>query len=210
MQRNKTMRYAVFSIALGLAVLAPGPVLAVEEAEYTVISSDGDIEVRQYAGSIVAETLVTEEFEDAGNRAFRKLFGYIDGNNRSREEIAMTAPVSQQAREQKIAMTAPVSQQARGEDWAVSFMMPSSFTMETIPEPNDPAVVIRQIPAHRAVAIRYSGFWSEEKYQAHLEKLRSWIGANGLETAGEPVWARYDAPFKPWFMRRNEILIAIL
>ena len=120
----------------------------------------------------------------------------------------MTAPVSQ-VQSEKIAMTAPVGQQAAEGGWAVSFMMPSSYTMETIPQPKDESVVIRQIPAYRAVAIRYSGFWSEKKYLEHLEKLNDWIDSDGYKRLGDPVWARYDPPFMPWFMRRNEILIPI-
>ena len=106
-------------------------------------------------------------------------------------------------------MTSPVAQQAAEGGWAVSFMMPSSYTMETIPQPRDESVVIRKIPAYRAAAIRYSGFWSEKKYHEHLEKPNDWIDTNGYKRLGEPDWARYDAPFKPWFMRRNEILIPV-
>ena len=201
---------AVLILAAALAVLATEQLMAVEEAEYTVIRQDGDIEIREYADAIIAETVVDDKFEDAGNRAFRKLFGYIGGDNRSQSEIAMTAPVSQEKRSEKIAMTSPVGQQKSGDGWAVSFMMPASYTMETIPQPTDPSVVIRQIPAHRVAAIRYSGFWSEEKYQEHLEELNVWIKNENQEVAGQPVWARYNAPFTPWFMRRNEILIPVM
>ena len=119
----------------------------------------------------------------------------------------MTAPVSQSPAGKKIAMTAPVGQSPAQGGWVVSFMMPSSYTMETIPRPSDPAVQLRAVPSYRAAVIRYTGFWSEERYQEHLQELRAWIAAQGLEVAGDPVWARYDPPFKPWFMRRNEILI---
>ncbi len=198
-----------FLFAAGLAFSLADSVFAIEEAKYEVLSRDGDIELRQYEPSIVAETVVRGDFDDAGNRAFRKLFRYIDGNNMAREEIAMTAPVSQEAASEKIAMTAPVSQQQDGDAWAVSFMMPATYTMETIPEPLDPEVRMREIPSHRVAAIRYSGFWSEKNYQEHLSELTAWMQTNGLEPAGTPVWARYDAPFKPWFMRRNEILVPI-
>ena len=193
----------------GLAALLPAVVSAVEEAEYRVLLEDGPFELREYAPSIVAETAVDANFEDAGNRAFRTLFRYIDGNNVAQKEIAMTAPVSQEPSSEKIAMTSPVEQRASESGWVVSFMMPSSYTMETIPQPSDPAVRLRAIPAYRAAAIRYSGFWSEARYREHLQELTAWIERQGLETAGDPVWARYDPPFKPWFMRRNEILIPV-
>lgn len=200
---------ALIVTTVGLALLMSASLLAVEEAEYRIIRSEGDMEVRDYAPSIVAETVVDADFEDAGNAAFRLLFNYISGDNRAREEIAMTAPVAQERRAEKIAMTAPVSQRGTEAGWAVSFMMPSRYTMETIPEPLDPRVVIREIPAYRAAAVRYSGFWSENNYNEHLQKLQEWIAAQGLGAAGEPVWARYNAPFTPWFMRRNEILLPV-
>lgn len=195
--------------AAALFVSTSNPAMAVEEAEYEILSTDGNIELRDYAPSIVAETVVQGDFEDAGNKAFRLLFNYIDGDNRAQGKIAMTAPVAQQPTSRKIAMTAPVSQQPVEEGWVVSFMMPASFTMETIPEPANPAVSIRQLPAYRAAAIRYSGFWSEKNYNRHLDELLAWLDGQGLQAVGPAVWARYNAPFVPWFMRRNEILIPV-
>jgi hypothetical protein len=200
---------SLLAAAAALIFLTIDPALAVEEAEYEVVQTDGDIELRDYAPSIVAETVVEGDFEDAGNKAFRTLFKYIDGENRAQSEIAMTAPVAQQESSREIAMTAPVSQQAAGEGWVVSFMMPASYTMETIPEPLNPAVKIRQIPAYRAAAIRYSGFWSEKNYAEHRNELAEWLDKQRLRAAGPAVWARYNAPFVPWFMRRNEILIPV-
>ena len=185
------------------------PAMAVEEAEYTVIKTDGAIELRDYEPSIVAETLVQGDFEDASSKAFRTLFRYIDGENEARDKIAMTAPVSQKRDSQKIAMTAPVSQEASEDGWRVSFMMPSTFTMDTIPLPLDDDVKIRQIPAYRAAAIRYSGFWNVKNYERHLAELEDWMNSQNLQAAGPAVWARYNAPFTPWFMRRNEILVPV-
>lgn len=199
---------ALQSLVMVVMVFASSSLMAIEEAKYRVVLADGPIEIRDYEPSIVAETVVSGDFEDAGNSAFRRLFKYIDGNNVTQEEIAMTAPVSQE-RSEKIAMTSPVGQQPAPGGWAVSFMMPASYTMETIPEPKDDSVAIREMPAYRAAAIRYSGFWSEKNYQEHLAELNAWLDANGYQRAGEPVWARYDAPFKPWFLRRNEILIPV-
>jgi hypothetical protein len=184
-------------------------VMAVEEAKYTVLEKQDKLEIREYAPSIVAEVLVEGDFENASSAAFRTLFKYISGKNTGRSKIAMTAPVSQKPAPEKIAMTSPVGQRKSGQGWAVSFMMPASYTMETIPVPDDPSVVLREVPAYRAAAIRYSGTWSEKGYRRQLTQLRQWMETQNLEPAGEPVWARYNAPFTPWFMRRNEILIAI-
>lgn len=183
--------------------------MAIEEAEYSLVEKSGDIELRDYAASIVAEVQVEDDFADAGNRAFRPLFKYISGDNETRAEISMTSPVSQQKSSEKIAMTAPVSQQASGQGWVVSFMMPGSYTMSTIPKPTNPDVTIREVPPFRAAVIRFSGRWTEKNYTEHLGKLNSWISENQLNVNGDPVWARYDPPFKPWFMRRNEIVIPV-
>lgn len=183
--------------------------MAVEEAKYTVSLQNEALEIRQYKTSIIAEVIVNDSFEDASNSAFRKLFKYISGSNSSRSKMPMTAPVTQKPQAEKIAMTAPVGQRAAEEGWAVSFMMPASYSMETIPLPVDPSIVLKEIPAHRAAVIRYSGTWSETKYKKHLALLQNWIEQNSLEPTGQALWARYNAPFVPWFMRRNEILIPI-
>jgi len=183
--------------------------MAIEEAAYTVVIKDEKFEIRDYAPHILAETFVEGDFEEAGNKAFNVLFGYISGDNRSREKVAMTAPVSQEPKGEKIKMTAPVGQQRVQERWAVSFMMPASYTLETLPEPEDPKVTLRQVPARRMAAVRYSGFWNEKGYLRYKLELESWINENGLTIVGDPIWARYNAPFTPWFMRRNEILIPV-
>lgn len=183
--------------------------MATEEAPYTVLKSDDIFELREYPTQILAEIIVDGDLEGAGNKAFRPLFRYISGENRSRGKIAMTAPVSQEQKGEKISMTAPVSQQSAEGKWAVSFMMPASYTMETLPIPDDPNIKLRQVAARRVVAVRYSGFWSEEKYLLHKEKLEKWIKENRYTVTGEPVWARYNPPFTLWFMRRNEILIPV-
>lgn len=184
--------------------------VAIEEAPYKVVQASGNFEVRDYEAHILAETLVDGTLEDAGNKAFRRLFNYISGANHTRSSIAMTAPVSQESSGQKISMTAPVSQQASAGKWAVSFMMPVSYTLATLPVPDDSSITLRQVPARRIAAIRYSGTWSEKNYLENKERLENWIRENGFEISGEPVWARYNPPFTLWFLRRNEILIPVV
>jgi hypothetical protein len=183
--------------------------MATEEAKYTVVKTENSFEIRDYDAHVLAEVMVEGELEQAGNKAFNSLFRYISGDNRSRDKVAMTAPVSQQAAGQKIDMTAPVSQQAVKGKWAVSFMMPASYTLETLPVPDDKDVILREVPARRVAAVRYSGFWSEKNYLNNKSQLETWINKNKLSIVGDAVWARYDAPFTPWFLRRNEILIPI-
>ncbi len=184
--------------------------MAIEEAPYTVVKASGIFEVRDYDPHILAETLIDGTLEDAGNKAFRRLFNYISGANHSRSSIAMTAPVSQESKGEKIAMTAPVGQQRSSDTWAVSFMMPSSYTLATLPVPDDTSITLRQVPARRMAAVRYSGTWSEKNYLDYKERLENWIRENGFQISGEAVWARYNPPFSLWFLRRNEILIPVV
>lgn len=181
--------------------------MAIEEAKYDVLIKENNIEVRQYEPYIVAQTLVNDTFEDAGNKAFSRLFNYISGDNKSKQEIAMTAPVSQTG--QKIEMTAPVAQQKSENGWIISFMMPMSFTLETIPKPNNPDIHIRKNESQLMASIEYSGFWSESNYLENKSKLETWISNSKYKSSGNPIWARYNAPFTPWFLRRNEVLIPI-
>ena len=183
--------------------------MATEEAPFTVIKSDDMFELREYAPQVLAEIIVDGDLEGAGNKAFRPLFRYISGDNKSRGKIAMTAPVSQEQTGEKISMTAPVSQQGVQGKWAVSFMMPASYTIENLPIPDDPNIKLRQVPARRVAAVRYSGFWSEKKYLRYKQELDDWISASSLKVIGDPVWARYNPPFTLWFLRRNEILIPV-
>ena len=183
--------------------------MAIEEATYKVVKKDKKFEIRDYAPQILAEIVVEGDLEEAGNNAFNVLFRYISGDNRPREKVAMTAPVSQEPVGEKIKMTAPVGQQRVQERWAVSFTMPASYTLETLPEPSDPKVTLRQVPARRMAAVRYSGFWNEKGYLRYKLELKAWIHEKGLTIVGDPIWARYNPPFTPWFLRRNEILIPV-
>ncbi len=181
----------------------------VEHEPYTVVSRDAGFEIRDYPPSIVAETVVDGPLEEAGNRAFGRLFGYISGKNRAGGKIAMTAPVSQRPSSEQIPMTAPVGQRPAEGGWAVSFVMPASYTMETLPAPESPEVKLRPLPACRMAAVRYSGVWSEERFLRYKGELESWMANGGLTIVGPAVWARYNAPFTPWFLRRNEVLIPV-
>ena len=202
--------WVVLLIAIAIAIALLGDFgVAYESPNYEVTEKIGEVEIRQYAPYLVAETRVDGSLEDAGNQGFRILAKYIFGDNRGKQKIAMTAPVSQEKTGGvKIAMTAPVTQTPAGEQFTIQFMMPSEHSLETLPEPNDSRIEIREMPGRRLAAIRYSGRWSEKNYEENLKGLLETLSREGYEPEGEPVWARYDPPFKPWFMRRNEILTA--
>jgi hypothetical protein len=193
-----------------LLVLLAGEAMAIEKAEYEVERSDGAFELRLYSSHIVAETIVEGDFSKVGNEGFRRLVAYIGGENEKKESISMTAPVSQERQSQKIEMTAPVTQEQQGEAYRITFLMPSRFSMDELPRPLDSRVRLVEEPGRRIAAIRYRGTWSESRYREHEEKLRAWIAEQQLIPTGQkPVWARYDPPFMPWFLRRNEILIPV-
>jgi SOUL heme-binding protein len=198
-------RIAFISFALLIGTVRS--VFAVEEPKYSIVHRYADFEVRDYRAYLVAETTVESDFENAGNQGFRRLFNYISGQNSANQAIEMTAPVVQKG--QKIAMTAPVIQAGPSTGFIVQFVMPSKWTASTLPKPNDKSVIIRQVPAARFAVIRYSGFWSASRYEYHLKALQSGMQRERLPASGSPLWARYDPPFMPWFLRRNEILIPI-
>jgi hypothetical protein len=190
-----------------ILLLAWGAVLATEEPPYTVVRTEDAFEVRHYEPYLVAETLVAGSADEAGSQGFRVLAGYIFGKNKGAREIAMTAPVVQAPT--KIAMTAPVAQSPGAGGYLVQFAMPAEWTLDTLPEPTDPAVRLRAVPARKVAVIRYSGTWSQERYAQHLAQLQDGLARAGLKWRGEPVWARYDPPWKPWFLRRNEIWLEL-
>jgi hypothetical protein len=198
-------QFALIAILLIFAAEA----VAIEKAKYQIVESDKNFELRQYAPRIVAETFVAGDFEAVGDVGFRRLYEYISGNNIKNQNIAMTAPVTQEARSGKIAMTAPVTQEKSQGQWRITFLMPAEYTMETLPRPLDELVQLKEEPGYLMATIRYSGTWSQKRFEKNKALLQAAIAKRGLTPVGQPVWARYDPPFMPWFLRRNEILIRV-
>ena len=182
---------------------------AIEEPEYEVIKTVDKVEFRKYSPYVVAEVVLDATAEDAGNRAFPILAGYIFGKNKGEKKFVMTAPVTQTAAPLKMEMTAPVTQAAVPGGMRVQFVLPKGVTLESAPEPLDPRVQLRLVPAGQWAVIRYSGTWSQSNYEEHLALLKDTLDKAGVATQGEPVLARYNPPFTPWFMRRNEIWLAL-
>ena len=206
----KAPRWLLLTAAPFLMLLSFGDsAMANEEPKYTVVRTEGPCEVRIYEPYLVAETVVTDaDLESGTSEGFRRLAGFIFGGNRAKQPIAMTTPVTT-SRSEKIAMTAPVETHRRTEGMVMRFMMPSSYTTETLPEPVDPKVVIKNVPGRTMAAIRFSGSWSDERFQEHTEQLLTWLRERSLTVTGTPVIARYDPPWTPWFMRRNEVLVEL-
>ena len=181
------------------------PSHATPEPEYKVVRSLGDIEVREYAPYAVAEVVVAGPAGDAGGQAFPILAGYIFGKNKGERKFAMTAPVTQEAMPVKLEMTAPVTQSAVAGGYLVQFVLPKGVTVASAPEPLDARVQLREIAPRRVAVIRFSGFWSTSNYDEHLATLQAALRAADLAWSGEAVYSRYNPPFTPWFLRRNEI-----
>ncbi len=202
--------FARIAITL-LALLAGSTAMALEQPLYTVDFRDSEVEYRQYQDYLVAETEVTDagDFDAAGNEGFRRLFQYITGANDGGTDIAMTAPVTQDKKGAKIAMTTPVAQDASASGWRVAFMLPAMYTVDTAPRPTDKRVYIRQVPGKLVATLRYSGRWTNRNVERYTADLWKAIQAAGVTATGEPVVARYDPPFTPPFMRRNEISLPV-
>jgi hypothetical protein len=194
-------------VLLGAAVW--GPIVSnVEQPKYQVVESSGNIEIRNYAPQIVAEAEVAGDRRDAIGKGFRIIADYIFGNNTSAQKVPMTAPVTQQGSE-KIAMTAPVTQQGDGNIWRVRFVMPSNYTMETLPKPNNPAVKLKEIGAKRYAVIRFSGLAGEDSLKRRTEQLNAFINAKNLTPLSAPTYAFYNPPWTMPFLRRNEVMVEI-
>lgn len=191
-------------------LLAGGTAMSIEKPKYEVVYTDGEVEYRQYEPYLVAETRITNasSYKAAGNEGFQRLFRYISGGNSSRAKIAMTAPVQQSSGE-KIAMTAPVSQAENADGWAVAFMLPTRYTMETAPVPADQRVQIREIPGRLMAVKRFSSRWTEGNFARREADLLAVLSAEAIETVGKVERAAYNSPFTLPFMRRNEVMVQV-
>jgi hypothetical protein len=207
--RTKAMWWIIFVGVLLLGAVLWGPIVSnVEQPKYSVVASEKDIEIRNYAPVIVAETEVAGERDNAISGGFRTIADYIFGNNLSSQKVAMTAPVTQQASE-KIAMTAPVTQQGNGNTWQVRFVMPASYTMDTLPKPKNPAVKLKEIEAKRFAVIRFSGMAGEDSLKRHTDELEAYLRSKNLQSLSAPTYAFYNPPWTLPLLRRNEVMIEV-
>jgi hypothetical protein len=167
----------------------------VEQAKYEVIKRIGKTEIRSYSHLVIARV------DGYGDSGFNLLFRFIQGNNRKKSDIAMTTPVVSE----QIAMTAPVL----SETGSIAFIMPEGFTLKTTPKPLDARVKIEEIPERVVAALRFSGRWSDSIFKRKSEELLKELDIAGIKTTSKLFSMRYNGPFTPWFMRRNEVAIAI-
>ena len=208
------MKHAHRYAAILVFLLAMHPAMAIEEPDFEVLVTADDYEIRRYAPYIVAEVDVDGDMKKAGNDAFRILAGYIFGDNEPGQKMAMTAPVTTKpaAQGQRMKMTAPVLSSAADdstEAYTYAFVMESRYSMESLPKPLDSRIRLVEIPARVVAARRYSGSWSKKNFLKNEDALLAALQDDGVVLSGQPWLARYNSPLKPWFLRRNEVLVEI-
>ena len=191
--------------------------MATEEPKYTVLEKESPFEIRSYAPMIVAEVQVEGDLDGASSQGFRLIAAYIFGQNQVSEKIAMTAPVTAEPQSSKIAMTAPVTLEPSSaamtvqtaNQWRISFVMPSQYTMDTIPKPKNNAVRLKEIPSKYFAVHTYSGFNNLTRVQSKTDETVAWAGKRSLKMIGTPQISRYDPPWTLPIFRRNEIMVEI-
>jgi len=186
--------------------------MAIEEPKYSVIETIPPFELRSYAPMILAEVQVDGDLDEASSQGFRLIAAYIFGQNQVSEKIAMTTPVAveeQTIKNAKIAMTTPVNIESNAGQWTVSFVMPSEYTMESLPKPLNAKVQLRQIPAVKRAVMTFSGFYNAQKVTEKTLELEEWMRTKNLQANGVPKFARYNPPWTLPFLRRNEIMIDV-
>jgi len=198
------------------SVLIASTVMATEEPKFSIIEKSEPFELRAYAPQLIAEVKVEGDLDTASSQGFRLIAAFIFGQNQVSEKISMTVPVGiETAQSTKIAMTVPVGIEASKDSakginqWVFSFVMPSEYTMATLPKPLNPLVTIRELPAQKRAAITFSGFYNDAKVLEKTKALEEWVKSKQWQTIGSPQFARYNPPWSIPFMRRNEILITL-
>ena len=210
------------SLVLGLGLLWIKPAMAIEEPKYEVVTADAQFEVRHYAPILIAETIVEGDMDAASSKGFRLIADFIFGNNQQADsdkkaKIAMTAPVTVEPQSSKIAMTAPVTVEPQAAEssmkttktWRINFVMPSQYTLATIPKPKNNAVTLREVPSKYFIVHKYSGFNTVSRVQAKTDEAVEWATKRSYKIIGTPQLSRYDPPWTLPMFRRNEIMIEI-
>lgn len=201
-------RWMLAGLMIGAAVGSAA--MAVETPPYKQVLRDGDFELRDYPALVVAEVTVDGDQKEASSKGFRLLAGYIFGANKKRQSIAMTAPVTEQAVSQKIAMTAPVAQtQNTAGTWVVRFTMPSTWSLQTLPVPDDSRVKLRNTEPARLAVLRFSGLARPDDVETKSSELLALVKSHDLHAIGPVSLAQYNPPWTLWFMRRNEVMVAV-
>ncbi|WP_223943528.1 heme-binding protein [Arthrobacter sp. StoSoilB20] len=186
-----------------------------EQQPYDLVQKYPHFELRRYPAHVLAEVQVHATFDRAANQAFRYLFNYISGSNTAQQKLSMTAPVIQESgSSEELVMTAPVLQTgpapgSQDEDYVVAFVLPAGLKAENAPVPDEPKVKIREVPGALSAVARFTGNGTASAFQRHTAALHEALQLAGLTPIGSPRFARFDPPFKPWFLRHNEVVLDV-
>ena len=197
-----TLFFTLFSVQL----------MATEEAEFTLIHKENNFEIREYSPRIIAQVSVSGNFNDSSSAGFKSLADYIFGNNvinDKSQKIAMTAPVVAEPKSEKITMTAPVLAEGKNSEWLISFVMPKEYSMESLPKPNNSAVVLIELPREKYAVVVFSGLVRESSYNEKATLLNEFVKIQGLSSVGSLLIARYNPPWTLPFFRRNELMVKV-
>ena len=197
-----TLFFSLFSVQL----------MATEEAEFTLIHKENNFEIREYSPRIIAQVSVSGNFNDSSSAGFKSLADYIFGNNvinDKSQKIAMTAPVVAEPTSEKITMTAPVLAEGKNSEWLISFVMPKEYSMESLPKPNNSAVVLIERPKEKYAVVVFSGLVRESSYNEKATLLNEFVKIQGLSSVGSLLIARYNPPWTLPFFRRNELMVKV-
>ena len=197
-----TLFFTLFSVQL----------MATEEAEFTLIHKENNFEIREYSPRIIAQVSVSGNFNDSSSAGFKSLADYIFGNNvinDKSQKIAMTAPVVAEPTSEKITITAPVLAEGKNSEWLISFVMPKEYSMESLPKPNNSAVVLIERPKEKYAVVVFSGLVRESSYNEKATLLNEFVKIQGLSSVGSLLIARYNPPWTLPFFRRNELMVKV-
>jgi len=186
--------------------------MSIESPKYKVVERDNKFEIRDYDEYIVAEVDVEASYNGALNVGFEILAGYIFGGNSARASIAMTAPVTENSapKSERIQMTRPVSSyRKQGQVHTISFSMPRKYTIDTLPQPNDRNIRLREVPAHRVIALRFSGSLNERLVTKKTSELMEWLKQKNLNPKSPVASCQYNPPWIPGLFRTNEVIVTI-
>ncbi|HML04463.1 MAG TPA: heme-binding protein [Methanobacterium sp.] len=198
-----------------------------ETLAYEVEKKEGDFEIRRYVAHVMAHVDVEASFDDAMGIGFRILANYIFGGNRKRSKIEMTVPVEEERKgsekipmtapvteetlkdSEKIKMTTPVTEEATGNIHRISFVMPSKYTLETLPEPEDNRIKFEEVKEEKMAALRFKGRVKEKLALEKIREMKDLLQKHNIEPKSNYIVAQYNNPAVPGFLRRNEILVEI-
>lgn len=180
-----------------------------EEPNYKVVLQEDKFEVREYSDVLVAQSTSPGDYKQSSGNNFERLAGYIFGKNQSKEKMDMTTPVLQEQQSEKMDMTVPVYQQQSDSSWTMTFVLPSKYTLETVPQPLDENVNVTVLEQVKVATLQFSGSMNEKNILTHTQLLQAWVNKNGLQAVAKPYSAAYDPPWTLPILRRNEIHIPI-